>query len=139
NGHTVIFRPLDEEQKARSLNLTFFWIEEANGVNFSFFTQLQTRLRNTATTFPRGIITSNPDMNWIKTEFLLKADKIYNAEEEYAQTDYDINIAVHIAPTHLNTYLPETYYEDTARGKPEWWIARYLNGSFQNREGLVWP
>lgn len=139
NGHTVIFRPLDEEQKARSLNLTFFWIEEANGVNFSFFTQLQTRLRNTATTFPRGIITSNPDMNWIKTEFLLKADKIYNAEEDYAQTDYDINISVHIAPTHLNTYLPETYYEDTARGKPEWWIARYLNGSFQNREGLVWP
>lgn len=26
NGHRVIFRPLDEEQKARSLNLTFFWI-----------------------------------------------------------------------------------------------------------------
>lgn len=26
NGHRVVFRPLDNEQKARSLNLTFFWI-----------------------------------------------------------------------------------------------------------------
>ena len=26
NGHRILFRPLDSEQKARSLNLTFFWI-----------------------------------------------------------------------------------------------------------------
>jgi phage terminase large subunit len=26
NGHTVIFRPLDDEGKIRSLNLTAFWI-----------------------------------------------------------------------------------------------------------------
>ena len=139
NGHTVIFRPLDEEQKARSLNLTFFWIEEANGVNFNYFTQLQTRLRNTASKFPRGILTTNPDMNWVKTEILLKADKIYNAEEKYERTAYNPDISVHIAPTHLNTHLPDDYYETTARGKPDWWIARYLHGSFQNKEGLVYP
>lgn len=28
NGHRIIFRPLDSEQKARSLNLTFFWINK---------------------------------------------------------------------------------------------------------------
>lgn len=76
---------------------------------------------------------------WVKTDVLLKADKIYNSEEEYVRTEYDINISVHIAPTELNIHLPETYFEDTARGKPEWWIARYLNGSFQNKEGLVYP
>lgn len=141
NGHRVIFRPLDDDQKARSLNLTFFWIEEANGVNFSYFTQLQTRLRNTASKFQRGIISTNPDMNWVKTEILLKANRIHNAEEKYhrKEDEIDSNISVHIAPTHLNTHLPETYYEDTAQGKPDWWIARYLNGSFQNKEGLVYP
>lgn len=141
NGHRVIFRPLDSEQKARSLNLTFFWIEEANGVNFSYFTQLQTRLRNDATDFQRGILSTNPDQNWVKTEIVLKAHKIYNADEKYPQTpeDIDINISVHIAPTHLNTHLPATFYEDTARGKPEWWIKRYLHGSFVNKEGLVYP
>lgn len=141
NGHTVIFRPLDEEQKARSLNLTFFWIEEANGVNYDYFVQLQTRLRNTASSFPRGILTTNPDMNWVKTEFLLKADKIYNADVTYQQKQDEINkdFSVHIAPTHLNIYLPSDYYETTSRGKPDWWIRRYLEGSFENKEGLVYP
>src|SRR5690625_1630121 len=141
NGHRVIFRPLDNEQKARSLNLTFFWIEEANGVKFEYFTQLQTRLRNTASPFQRGILSSNPDMNYIKTEILLKAHKIYNSEKKYHQKEDEIdpNISVHIAPTHLNTHLPDTYYEDTAQGKPQWWIDRYLNGSFENKEGLVYP
>lgn len=141
NGHRVIFRPLDSEQKARSLNLTFFWIEEGNGVDFAYFTQLQTRLRNNATAFQRGIISTNPDMNWIKTEFLLKADVIYNSEYDYEQNPDDINhnFAVHIAPTHLNIHLPDTYYEDTAKGKPDWWVRRFLDGSFENKEGLVYP
>lgn len=139
NGHRVIFRPLDDEQKARSLNLTFFWIEEANGVKFEYFTQLQTRLRNNATPFQRGIISTNPDMNWVKTEFLLKADTIYNSDIHYEQTEWNKNFSVHIAPTHLNTHLPETYFEDTARGKPDWWVRRYLRGSFENKEGLVFP
>lgn len=141
NGHRVLFRPLDDDQKARSLNLTFFWIEEANGVKFEYFVQLQTRLRNTASSFQRGILSTNPDMNWIKTEVLLKADKIYNSKIEYPRKKEDINpnISVHIAPTELNTHLPDTYLEDTARGKPEWWVNRYLNGSFENKEGLVYP
>jgi len=102
---------------------------------------LQTRLRNNATDFQRGIMTINPDMNWVKTEVLLKADKIYNSDYHYEQNEEDINpnISVHIGPTHLNTHLPDTYYEDTAKGKPEWWVARYLNGSFENKEGLVFP
>lgn len=141
NGHRVIFRPLDDEQKARSLNLTFFWIEEANGVDYIYFEQLQTRLRNTASEFQRGILSTNPDMNWIKTNVLLKANKIYNAPVKYPQIESEINrnISVHIAPTELNIHLPSTYYEDTAEGKPEWWINRYLKGSFENKEGLVYP
>ena len=141
NGHRVIFRPLDDEQKARSLTLSGFWVEEANGVDFSYFTQLQTRLRSPATKNHIGILSSNPDMNHIKTEFLLKADEIHNAQDKIPQNEDEINtdISVHIAPTHLNTHLPETFYEDTARGKPDWWIRRYLNGSFENKEGLVYP
>lgn len=141
NGHRVIFRPLDSEQKARSLNLTFFWIEEANGVAYSYFTQLKTRLRNKATENHRGILSTNPDMGWVKTEILLKADKIFNSEREYNQNleEIDRNISVHIAPTHLNIHLPDTYYEDTANGMPDWWINRFLHGSFENKEGLVYP
>lgn len=141
NGHRVIFRPLDDEQKARSLELTFFWIEEANGVGYEYFVQLQTRLRSNVTTHRRGVLTTNPDHNWIKTEFLLKADKIYNSEIDYPQKTEEINknMSVHIAPTHLNIHLPDDYLDATAQGKPEWWINRFLKGSFENKEGLVYP
>lgn len=80
-------------------------------------------------------------MNWVKTEFLLKSTNIYNSDIEYQQNLDNINpnYSTHIAPTHLNTYLPPTYFEDTAQGKPDWWIRRYLEASFENKEGLVFP
>lgn len=141
NGHVVIFRPLDDEGKLRSLNLTCFWIEEASEVKYEIFVQLQTRLRNKATKFHQGILTSNPDMGWIKTEFLLKAGRIENAERQYLQIPDEINkqFSVHIAPTHLNIYLPPDYVETTSKGKPEWWVKRFMYGSFEHTEGQVYP
>jgi phage terminase large subunit len=141
NGHRILFRPLDSEGKARSLNLSFWWIEEASEVKFDYYVQLQTRLRNNTTTQHKGILSSNPDVGWLRTEILMKSGTIYNSKEVLPQKEEDIdpNIATHIAPTHLNTYLPPTFYEDTAKGKPDWWIARYLEGSFQFSEGTVYP
>lgn len=78
-------------------------------------------------------------MNWVKRDFLLKADKIYNSDVQYNRKDINKDFSVHIAPTELNIYLPEDYLESTANGKPDWWIARYLSGSFENKEGLVYP
>lgn len=141
NGHRVLFRALDDEGKARSLNLTGFHIEEASEVNYEYFVQLLTRLRNRATNHHIAVLSSNPDMGWIKTEILLKAKNIYNSEVKYHQDPDEINdnISVHIAPTHLNTYLPPNFRENTARGRPDWWIRRYLDGSFENKQGLVYP
>jgi phage terminase large subunit len=48
--------------KARSLNLTYWWIEEASEVGYDYFVQLQTRLRNHATEHHRGILSTNPDL-----------------------------------------------------------------------------
>lgn len=141
NGHRVLFRPLDDPGKARSLNLSCWHIEEASEVNFDYFVQLTTRLRNHATTKHIGILSTNPDMNWIKTEFLLKSSKILNATEKYhiPEEDKNPNYSTHIAPTHLNTHLPPNFYDDTAKSRPSWWIARYLDGSFTNMEGAVYP
>jgi phage terminase large subunit len=141
NGHRILFRPLDSEGKARSLNLSFWWIEEASEVKYDYYVQLQTRLRNNTTKQHKGILSSNPDVGWLRTEILLKSDKVFNQSEALPTKpeEIDKNISTHIAPTHLNTYLPPTFYEDTAKGKPEWWIARYLEGSFSFAEGTVYP
>lgn len=105
NGHRVIYRPFDDPEKLRSYNLTQFVIVEASEVKHASFTQLKTRLRNTAGTvqktdpnthlpvfkiakngvqipeiahdWRRGIIESNPDAGWIRDDVLLVSDKIY--------------------------------------------------------------
>jgi PBSX family phage terminase large subunit len=140
NGHRILFRPLDSEGKARSLNLCYIWIEEASEVGFDYIVQLQTRMRNHATQKHQMILSSNPDLGHVRTEFLLKADKIYGAEKNYFVPDEDKNpnISVHIASTRLNTYLPPDYYATTSHGKPHWWIERYLNASFDYAEGAVY-
>jgi phage terminase large subunit len=140
NGHRVLFRPLDDEGKARSLNLSCFHIEEASEVNFDYFIQLQTRLRNHATDHHIGILSTNPDIGWVRSEFLLRSANIYHADRPYFVPEEDKNedYATHIAPTRLNTYLPADFYASTARGKERWWVERYLNGSFSFAEGAVY-
>lgn len=140
NGHRVLFRPLDESGKARSLNLSCFHIEEASEVGHDYFVQLQTRLRNHATDHHIGILSTNPDLGWIRSEFLLKSKRIENSERPYFVPEEDKNpdFATHIAPTRLNTYLPPDFYASTAYGKPAFWINRYLNGSFDYSEGAVY-
>jgi phage terminase large subunit len=141
NGHRVLFRPLDDEGKARSLNLCFVWIEEASEVNFDYITQLQTRLRNHATDHHTMLLSTNPDLGHVRSEFLLKADKVYGAEDQplyIADEDKNENISVHLASTRKNTHLPQDYYASTAAGKPKWWVARYLEASFSYAEGAVY-
>ncbi|MEV2907560.1 phage terminase large subunit [Paenibacillus larvae] len=141
NGHRVIFRPLDDEGKARSLNLSCAWIEEASEVNYEYFVQLQTRMRNENTEQHMIILSSNPDIGWIKEEILLKSGAIYGSDVNYYIRDEDRNpnIIVHIAPTRFNKYLPPGYEEKLRMGKPDWWVRRFLEGSFENKQGLVYP
>jgi phage terminase large subunit len=80
-------------------------------------------------------------LNWIRGEFLLKSAKIEGSDGRYwvEEEDKNPNFSTHIAPTHKNIYLPKGYYQDTAKGKPRWWVDRYLNGSFEHSEGQVYP
>ncbi len=162
NGHRLLFRPLDDQGKLRSLNLTMFIILEASEVDSEIYHQLKTRLRNSAaqitseeidpdTKLPKvlfdwrsGIIESNPDSGWIRTDVLLRSSLIVKhplVTEKFRVhiSQADPNISAHVTPTKANRYLPKTYYEEQSVGKPSWWIRRYLDGSFSYAEGLVYP
>ena len=52
NGHRIMYRPFDDPNKLRSYNLSMFVIVEASEVKPEVFTQLKSRLRNTAATVP---------------------------------------------------------------------------------------
>lgn len=141
NGYKIYFRSFDDEQKLRSLNLCHVWIEEANGTTLDIFTQLETRLRHHATDQHKILLSTNPDSNWIKTDFLLKSARIYGSVDAYVREFDDINKSMHthIARTDMNTHLPPDYVEKVSTGKPDHWIRRYLHGSFIHAEGLVYP
>ena len=60
-------------------------------------------------------------------------------DQDYHIDEPNIDISSHIVPTKANKYLPPNFYEQQARGKPMWWIKRYLEGSFDYSEGMVYP
>ena len=151
NGHRIIFRPFDDPDKLRSYNLTMFVIVEGSEVVAEVYHQLKTRLRNSAAINPTtgsdwrcGIIESNPDSGWIRTDVLLTSHNI----TQFGHTLETHNPPEHmkdpatesfVASTSVNPFLPPTFIEELSKNKPKWWVSRYLHGSFSYAEGLVYP
>jgi hypothetical protein len=93
------------------------------------------------------VVESNPDSGWIRNDFLYRSGKItihYDDPENPQKYEVPSGFALpfvssHIIPTRANYHLPEDFEEQLAAGKPKWWIDRYLKGSFEYSEGLVYP
>lgn len=163
NGHELMYRPMNDEGNLRSLNLTRFHLIEASEIKYDNFVQLQTRLRNTQgikyltddegnilyrkgqpiieADVRKGTIESNPDAGWIRDQFLLKSHEIvtYGPQTFYDITSPDENRKTFIIPTDANYHLPPNFKDEISKGKPDWWKRRFLYGSFDYAEGLVYP
>ncbi len=171
NGYRLLFRPLDDPGKMRSLNLDLIIIVEGSEVKPEFFDIAKTRLRNLAATalddeepyirhpedpnikvpnlkadWRQFLTESNPDAGWVKSGIVDRARYIfknggalYNPPVVEDIEDIDTAMSAHITATAANKYLPPTYFRDNAKGKPQWWVNRYLLGSFAYSEGLVYP
>ena len=153
NGARLMLRPFDDPDKLRSNNYSLVVMLEASEINRDAFHQLKTRLRNTAATnlqthsdWRKLICESNPDSGWIRTDVLLVSDKI-TQHGRYANADYskqidpvniDPSISSHVASTDVNYFLPPDYIKVNSKNKPDWWVRRFLYGSFAFAEGLVY-
>lgn len=155
NGFEILFYPSDDQQKLRSLNLTAFYVEEASGVPYEIFDQLQTRLRNKAAYVYKdghlqgynflGILSSNPESGWIVDNFLLRSEQIFASKSVDTSTyDYfksrelDKHYHTFLSSTRDNIMLDEDYIGRASAGKPAWWIAKYIDCSLDIREGAVY-
>lgn len=161
NGHELMYRPMNDEGNLRSLNLTRFHLVEASEIDYDNFIQLQTRLRNTngltyltsngdivyvdgqpviESDVRKGVLESNPDAGWIRNKFLLESAEIvtYGPQTYYDITNPDENKKTFIIPTDANYHLPPNFKEEISRNKPDWWKRRFLYGSFDYAEGLVY-
>lgn len=160
NGCSLIYRPFDDIGKLRSLNLSAWFMVEGSEVDPEAFTQLKSRLRNMGAAkykgldnkgIPhyeafrgKGVVESNPEQGWLRDEFLDAADTIQqhgSAVVKYASdpAKADKAISVHISSSDSNIYLPEDYIRDLCKNKPDWWVERYIFGSFEFANGLCCP
>lgn len=159
NGCRLIYRPLDDVDKLRSMNLSAWFIIEGSEVDPEAFTQLRSRLRNMAAAVfegydedgvpkyshfrGKGVVESNPDSGWIRSEILDYSEVIQqhgSAHVKYKPTELaSPAFSTHISASDSNIYLPEGYIRDLCHGKPQWWIDRYIYGSFEFANGLCCP
>lgn len=137
NGFRFYIVPSDDEEKLRSINAGLIHIEEASAIDPSIYHQLLTRCRDPFVKNKLVMVCSNPDMGWIREVFIKNVERADPNHPEHDQ--YNPAITTFIWPTRLNKYLPPDFIETNSRGKPEWWIKRYLEGSFDYAEGLVYP
>lgn len=137
NGFTIFVIPSDDEEKLRSINAGLVHMEEASAIKRTIFDQLLTRMRDPFVKNRAIFVCSNPDLGWIKTVLVDNAARMDPNHPEHEE--YNPAITVFVWPTHLNKHLPPDFIEMNSRGKPQWWIKRYLLGSFEHSEGMVYP
>ena len=139
NDHRVMYRPYDDPDKLRSYNLTSFLIVEASEVKRESFTQLKTRLRNTAATVPlkdengeivyktlrngvqvpvidhiwtKGIIESNPSAGWVKNDVLAVSSEIHKHGDIVDEYDVDPDVADPAISTHVTSTSANEFLPD---------------------------
>jgi PBSX family phage terminase large subunit len=124
NGSQIFFRALgDAFHKIKSLNLGWFYIDELSEANDEIWLGLCGRLRRAG--YPhKGFGTSNPEgRNWMWKRFI--ADR---------SPDYFIVQA----SSEENVHLPKGYIKGLIDQYPDDWVKRYVHGSFDTFEGLIY-
>ena len=122
NGSQIIFRPIDDIRKQRSLNLGWFYIDQAEECSREDFLDLVGRLRHPV---PKqfGFVTVNPDgHNWVWQEFFKQEKPGYKG----------IN-----STTFDNPYLPEGYIQSLIEAYPKEWVDRFVYGSHEVKSGVI--
>ena len=149
NGSRISAKAFDHEGKIRSANLSIIWVEEASEVDYEIIAYILARLRNKVGFFKgknrlKMLLSSNPDVGWLNTNWLMVSDRIFYHGDVADRYDVPLETrdpakSTHISATSANVYLPPDYEKNLAKNKEQWWINRYLHGSFKYTEGLVYP
>ena len=127
----VIFRHLDDLQSLTNMNLSGFWIDQAEEVSEEAFDFLIGRIRRPVAR-REGFITFNMEgHNWIWRRFLKKkdktGDKLMNGSEYYLVT----------ASTLENrNNLPEDYVQSLLSQDKEY-VKRFVYGDWDNFSGQI--
>jgi len=131
NGSEIIFRHLDNisEKELLSLNIGWFFIDQAEEISEKVFLILQSRLRLSTATRRYGFLACNPEPgNWIYHRFKKPSD----------EGTLDKNYQLIEASTYANKdNLPIDYIETLIHSFPEAMKRRYIDGEWEVFEGQI--
>lgn len=144
NGSELIFKPLDDETKVKSISkISLIWVEECTEINKEMYNQLEARLRGKQDCLPEDneqlILSFNPvsKSNWVYSEFFDPRDPQTNKKIQLDPNKYKI-----IHSNYLdNPFLPKEFintiegYKITNPRKYE----IYALGKFASLNKLVFP
>lgn len=111
NGSEFIFRPLDDQEKFKSLEISGFFVDEANEIDEPMYQTLQSRVRQMIggrQPFYRTILALNPteEDHWIPQLFLHRKPK--NHEIHFSTTfDNQANLPKDYIENLMASYTPD--------------------------------
>lgn len=134
NGSEIIFRHLDSitEKELLSLNLGFFFIDQAEEIDENVFRVLQSRLRLNVVPNRYGFIICNPEPgNWIDQTFRkpILENKRENPSSEFHMIDSKMTD---------NPYLPPDYVQSMINSYPEDLRKRFIEGEWDVFENQIY-
>lgn len=128
NGSEIIFRALEPGegwQKLQSLEVAWFYIDEASETPEEVYLILKGRLRQGKAKRLLAWLTSNPNgRDWLWKHFVARQ------REDHSYFH---------ATTLDNPTLPKDYVGDLLATYPEAWVQRFIFGEFNTFEGQVFP
>lgn len=127
----VIFRHLDDMQSLTNMNLSGFWIDQAEEVSEEAFDFLVGRIRRPVKR-REGFITYNPNgHDWIWRKFIKKIGK--DGKNLSNASDYSVVIA---STLENKQNLPEDYVKGLL-AMPKDWVKRFVQGSHDVFAGQI--
>ena len=145
NGSKIFYMQLDESreamQKVKSMNLGSVMVDQIEEISDNVWTACvgQMRRRNASR---RSFATANPNgHSWVWKRWIRKGGRKGYYCEQGAIWREDVpppRSQAEVTPMHCdNPNLPWDYIVDRLE-QPERWVKRYVFGSWDNFEGLVW-
>lgn len=131
NGSEILFMHLDtiSEKELLSLNIGWFFIDQAEEISERVFQVLQSRLRLTTVPNTYGFLACNPEPgSWLYHKFR-KPVEDGNPDPNYFLID---------SSSYDNPYLPDDYIETLKESYNETLFDKYVMGSWDAVEGKIY-
>jgi hypothetical protein len=137
NGSEIIFRHLDDLRSLTNMNLSYYWVDQAEEVPEDAFLFLNGRIRRQRGPQGQyikergGALTFNMDgHNWIWRR--LKMHRDTNGDPLKNPQEYCLIVAT----SHENPNLPADYRE-WIESMPKDWVDRFVYGSWDDHAGQI--